>query len=216
MYIGQTIRPMKNRFQRHINDAVNNILDTHFARAIRKYGKNNFICEKIDEASTQDELTLKEQHWIRFYDSVNNGYNETDALVKCGGNTYKSKTNDEIAEIANKIRKTKLGKLNPHSKPVKCYNVETKEELFFDTCKECKNYFGEKHHRFITIRVLKQTLSLYKNTWKIAYQDKDYGFFNVNKSLNKCVSTIPDECKGAETEIGTVSERKTTPLNNKE
>lgn len=38
----------------------------------------------------------------------------------------------------------------------------------------------------------------------------------TNKSLNKCVSTIPDECKGVETEIGTVSERKTTPLNNKE
>ena len=48
VYIGQTIRPIQDRFHRHINDALNNILDTHFARAIRKYGKDNFIIEQID------------------------------------------------------------------------------------------------------------------------------------------------------------------------
>ena len=36
VYIGQTIRPINKRFNRHINDAVNNKLNTHFARAIRK------------------------------------------------------------------------------------------------------------------------------------------------------------------------------------
>ena len=36
VYIGQTIRPVEYRFNRHMNDALNNILDTHFARAIRK------------------------------------------------------------------------------------------------------------------------------------------------------------------------------------
>ena len=42
VYIGQTIRPIEQRFNRHINDALNNVLDTHFARAIRYYGKENF------------------------------------------------------------------------------------------------------------------------------------------------------------------------------
>ena len=88
VYIGQTIRPIEKRFKRHLNDALNNILDTHFARAIRKYGKENFIIEQIDEAQTQDELNQKEQYWIRYYNSVEEGYNETDALSKCGGNTY--------------------------------------------------------------------------------------------------------------------------------
>ena len=67
VYIGQTIRPIQERFKRHINDAINNILDTHFARAIRKYGKENFIIEKIDEANNQEELNNKEQYWIRKY-----------------------------------------------------------------------------------------------------------------------------------------------------
>ena len=59
MYIGQTIRPIQDRFHRHMNDAINNILDTHFARAIRKYGVNSFIIEQIDEAQTQEELNQK-------------------------------------------------------------------------------------------------------------------------------------------------------------
>ena len=55
-YIGQTKRIVKSRWQRHINDAMNNILDTHFARAIRKYGAKNFSVETIDSSDSQDEL----------------------------------------------------------------------------------------------------------------------------------------------------------------
>ena len=88
VYIGQTIRPIKDRFNRHINDALNNALDTHFARAIRKYGKESFIIEEIDIASSQEELNQKEQYWIRYYNATIDGYNETDALSKGGGNTY--------------------------------------------------------------------------------------------------------------------------------
>lgn len=177
VYIGQSIRPIEQRFKRHINDALKNKLDTHFARAIRKYGSDNFICELIDESDNQKDLTLKEQYWIRYYDSVNKGYNETDAISKCGGNTYLSKTKTELMLISNKIRISKLGKLNPNSKSIKCYNVETNEELFFDTVKDCQEYFKEKHHRFITTRVLHQTKSLYKNLWKISYTDEEYGVF---------------------------------------
>ena len=41
---------------------MNNILDTHFARAIRQYGPINFSYLVIDTASTQDELNQKEQY----------------------------------------------------------------------------------------------------------------------------------------------------------
>nr|DAN84845.1 MAG TPA: intron associated endonuclease [Caudoviricetes sp.] len=50
IYIGQTNKPAKKRFQRHIQDAVSNRLDTHLARAIRKYGKEHFHIEVIDTA----------------------------------------------------------------------------------------------------------------------------------------------------------------------
>lgn len=104
VYIGQSVRPIEERFHRHINDAMNNILDTHLARAIRLYGPDKFYIEELDTANSQEELTQKEHDYIVKYNSVEKGYNETDAMSKCGGNTYKSKTVEEMDEIKEKIR----------------------------------------------------------------------------------------------------------------
>ena len=142
VYIGQTIRPVKDRFNRHINDALNNIIDTHFARAIRKYGKENFIIEQIDTAQTQDELNQKERYWIQYYNSVEEGYNETDAISKCGGNTYQSKTEEEMEVIKEKIRQTKIGAKNPKARKVKRINIETNEIDIFDTVISCAKACG--------------------------------------------------------------------------
>ena len=163
VYIGQSIRPIEKRFQRHINDAVNNVLDTHFARAIRTYGEENFRLELVETCNTQEELNLREQYWIRYYDSIHNGYNETDAIYKRGGNTYFSKTENEMVEISDKIRQSKIGSKNPHSRSVKVFNVMTNEEHIFDTVKDCQEFFNENTHRFITTRVSGKTKSLYRN-----------------------------------------------------
>ena len=175
IYIGQSARGVAQRFYRHICDAMNGKLDTHFARAIRKYGPENFTVDIIDSASNQEELNQKEQYWIREYDSIRHGYNETDAIYKSGGNTYMSKTESEMNGIRDRIRETKLGSKNPHSRKIKCRNENTGEELFFDTVKECQEYFGEAHHRFITTRVNHCTRSLYLGEWNIAYQEEPYG-----------------------------------------
>ena len=173
IYIGQTIRPIQNRFHRHINDALNNILDTHFARAIRKHGKNNFIIEQIDQAQTQDELNKKEQYWIQYYNSVQNGYNETDAISKCGGNTYQSKTEKEMEVIKEKIRQTKLGAKNPMAKKIKRINVITNEIDIFDTIISCARACGIKNGKTsITTRLNGQIKSPYKNTWIFEYYNE--------------------------------------------
>lgn len=182
IYIGQSIRPIEQRFRRHINNAVNNNLDTHFARAIRKYGQDKFIIEQIDVANSQDELNKKEQYWIKYYDAINRGYNETDATYKCGGNTYKSKSDKEMAKIISKIRASKLNSNNPNSRMIKCLNTKTNEELTFSTLKECQEYFLEDTHRFITTRVTNKTKSLYKGIWNIAYIEDEY---SCRKNINK-------------------------------
>lgn len=195
-YIGQTIHPIQDRFNRHITDALHNIIDTHFARAIRKHGADKFHIEQIDTAVNQDELTQKEQQWIRHYQSTNPnyGYNETDAIYKCGGNTYQSKTDDELKKICKKISKTKLGGLNPRAKKVKCLNVDTGQELVFDSFSLCKKYFNEQHHRFITTRVLHQIHSLYKGKWAIAYYEDDYYQFNkIPTTRNGCLYNVYDK-----------------------
>lgn len=173
-YIGQTINSVEKRWKRHCNDALNNILDTHFARAIRYYSPSAFTVETIDTATSQKELTSKESYWISWYDSINNGYNETTAESKCGGNTYKSKTPEELLKIGEKIRQSKIGGKNPHSTKVKCKNIITQEEYHFDTQKAMQDFFGETNHQFISRRCLRKTISPYKKEWLIAYENDEY------------------------------------------
>ena len=199
VYIGQSIRPIEQRFKRHINDALNNKLDTHFARAIRKYGKDSFKIEQIDSSETQEELNLKEQHWIRYYNSVKEGYNETDALYKCGGNTYQSKSKEEMEIICKKLSESKKGDKNPMSKKIKRTNIITGEIDYFDTVISCAKACGIKGGKTsVENRLRGKTKNpIFKNTWKFEYCDK------------KSVSTIPDECKGVESEMDADSKRKT-------
>ena len=173
VYIGQSIRPIEDRFKRHISDAINCKLDTHFARAIRKYGQDKFYYEIIDSASSQDEMNKKEQKWIRFYNSVQNGYNETDALYKCGGNTYQSKTDNDMLEIANKIRQTKIGGKNPNAKPIICINILTGEEIKYNSIIECARAIGIKNGKTsITTRLNGQITSPFHNKYLFKYCDE--------------------------------------------
>lgn len=151
IYIGQT-KNIKKRFTRHINDSINNILDTHLSRAIRKYGKENFSIEQIDTASTQDELNKKENYYINKYNCLIEGYNETDSIYRCGGNTYSRKSVDELNIIKEKIRKTKIGDKNPNSVKVKMTDIKTNKEKIFSCMKECQDYLSLSNHSAISKR----------------------------------------------------------------
>ena len=40
-----------------------------FSQEVKKYGKENFVCELIDTAENLDELNSKEDYWVEFYRS---------------------------------------------------------------------------------------------------------------------------------------------------
>ena len=73
-YIGLTCDEQRRK-KEHMQSEFNESVQTKFARALRKYGFNKFSYEVIDHADTWQELGPKEKHWIKFYDSVNSGYN---------------------------------------------------------------------------------------------------------------------------------------------
>lgn len=218
VYIGQSIRPIEQRFRRHVNDAMHNILDTHFARAIRKYGPGCFSVDCIDTASTQEELTEKERYWINYYHSTESrfGYNETDSVFKCGGNTYMSKSATEMEVICEKLSESKRGQNNPNAQAVKCLNVKTNEELHFDTVRECADHFGESTHRFVTTRVNHKTRGLYKGVWAIAYASDEYAYEEqVHKRGKQLVvrnTSTNDECVYASVRLACKSLGISRPL----
>lgn len=178
-------------------------LDTHFARAIRKYGEKCFSVEVICSANTQDELNQLEHQYIHEFDCLDNGYNETDSISRSGGNTYRSKTREELNEIGRKIRSSKLGGLNPASKPTKMIDLVTGEEMIFPSAKDCSNYLELPTHHPVARRASGEVKKLLNDRYDFEYLNKE------------SVSTIGDECSQVGEEIGTSSKRETSQENEK-
>lgn len=88
IYIGQAV-DIKSRWRIHIYSSFHEKHKDYndvIHRAIRKYGKENFSFEILEEYS-RDMLNNKEQYWIEYYDSYYNGYNASK-----GGNNYEHNT----------------------------------------------------------------------------------------------------------------------------
>ena len=74
IYVGQTNKP-KKRLWEHFQAAEKG-RDSLLCYAIRKYGKENFVFEVIEDC--EDSLANeREEYWISQFDSFENGYNMT-------------------------------------------------------------------------------------------------------------------------------------------
>ena len=75
-YIGQTVEKMQRRVTRHFRT----INETKISRAIQKYSKYDFVYGIVEEVEDRNLLDEREQYWIKFYNTVENGFN-----IKEGG-----------------------------------------------------------------------------------------------------------------------------------
>lgn len=125
IYIGQTTRDIKTRYIAHKNSP--NFKHTRqfpLARAIKKYGWDNFTKEVIDTATSLEELNQKELFYINYFNSLVEGgwgYN-----LKGGGDSIGSHA-EQTKEKIGKAQKGplnhafgKTGELSPSSKPLIC------------------------------------------------------------------------------------------------
>lgn len=197
VYIGQTIRPLAERYERHFNDAYEcKHPGIHFQRAIRKYGRDAFYIEVIDEGNCRTELDEKEKYWIKFYDSVAHGYNSTPGGE--GGNTYVKKTDDEMKAIKEKISKANMGRNNGMSTPIKAKSVKTGEEHIFGSINEALRFFNMTGKGFIGGRVSGKDNTLWHHEWMFAYENNEYGDYVDNFLTSRRHGTPVKLSKGDE------------------
>lgn len=76
VYVGQTVMTLKERWWGHCSNLYSKAQDMIIKRAIKKYGKENFRIELIEECPIE-EIDDREIYWIKEYDSYYNGYNAT-------------------------------------------------------------------------------------------------------------------------------------------
>lgn len=166
-YIGQTSESLKKRFNRHMGYQSQEH-DTKFYRAVKKYGKECFIIDLIDDtAKNQEELDEKEVYWINYFDSVKNGYNSNNHKGKVGGNTLSNHEN--LEEIRHKISDSKKGAKNPRARKIEAVDIINNKKYFFDCMEDCRLFFGFSNHICISKRCRKIIKKPYKNRYLFNY-----------------------------------------------
>lgn len=82
----------------------------HIKRAIKKYGKNNFIKEILETCNDREELILCEKKWIEHFDAVNSKkfYNVHEGGI--GGDIKKFMDTEKIETWKKNISEGKKGK----------------------------------------------------------------------------------------------------------
>jgi len=102
VYIGQTVRSLKERIKDHIQSSKNPKSVFHYA--IKKYG-DNFSWDIIDSAIDKEELDYKEKYWInqyKSYASTHKGYNVHEGGT--GGNTFKWMDKKDYENLIERFR----------------------------------------------------------------------------------------------------------------
>lgn len=126
IYIGITTRTLNERWNEH-RSRIEERKHCHLYAAMLKYGIEHFFIEKIDEATTKEELYQKEEYYIKLWDTQNKekGYNMTpggDALHSIDLDEeeiislYKQKLSTrQIAELFHVSENTIRRRLQKHS-----------------------------------------------------------------------------------------------------
>lgn len=168
IYVGQTTKTLEERFQKHCwgtTEKDKYHLNMAIKKAIKKYGKENFTIELIEEVETT-KLDEREVYWISFYNSYNKGYNRTlggqnGATRKCSLNwtqenevieaKYLGYSSKEIGEAYNIDRSTVHNIFKRHNlKMPSKRNLEDRinKDAFMQflstnpSCKEIENKFN--------------------------------------------------------------------------
>lgn len=142
IYIGQTTMSLQKRWKAHRKKGSNCVA---LARAIQKYGKQNFKVEQIDVACDLDELNYKEEYYIRLYDCIApKGYN----LCAGGKNRIASditrkRISEHHADVSGEhnpmygTKRPEVGERNKQlkSKPVRCVETGAVYKSTRDACR---------------------------------------------------------------------------------
>jgi len=131
VYIGQTTMSVDDRFKAHIKKSTIEKRTYKLYNALKKYGKENFYIESLEDDVPIELLDKKEIYYINKYNSYKNGYNSTK-----GGDgriINKKYDEDEIIKLYKKeLSMPKIAKLYSVSsatisRVLKRNNVETRE-----------------------------------------------------------------------------------------
>lgn len=108
VYIGKTNFSIEKRWEEHKRDTYRARCEKRpLYNAIILYGVEHFKISLIEECSNDREASLREQYWINYFNSFENGYNAT---IGGDGRSYRFTTQEEIENIVSMYNSNKTVK----------------------------------------------------------------------------------------------------------
>ena len=166
-YIGQTSQTLEARMLKHRSNIKTG--KTKLNIAMREFGYEHFTIELIETCHTAVEANEREVFWIHYFHSNENGYNTKSTLGKSGGDTYSDLSSADLGSIKEKIRRSKLGSKNPNARSIIVKNLETNEELCFNSVIEAQEKLNIPRHDII-IRRCQGKIKKPWNSWMFFYK----------------------------------------------
>lgn len=99
VYVGQTVRGLEERFNSHLQRSSSE--ESHFYSAIRKYGRDKFFIELLEETETLEAAYQLEKDYIEKYNTYKQGYNST---LGGEGRPTVDVSDEEIIELYLKLK----------------------------------------------------------------------------------------------------------------
>lgn len=193
VYIGQTIQTLNRRLTIHFSKNVHSII----SRAIRKYGKSNFIFEEIYTAFDKDELNRAEIYFISLENCMQpRGYNIKEGgangrlpehIRKRIGLTKIGNTNN-LGKVWSEEQKIRMAKvINKNYREILCTNVITGETKIYKSMHSASvdGFSFKKISICVNTKTVKGELRLHKNcTFRYINHADQNGSIDTNKSLH--------------------------------
>jgi group I intron endonuclease len=132
IYIGQTVSNLEHRISQHFCAKK-----SYFHNALHKYGRENFEWKIIEYCESKEEMNEMEFHYIKQYNSVEDGYN----LTYGGEGNYGHKFNKAFCKKQSDLKKALYKSGWKH--PMLGRN-HTKESIK----KMSKAVSGKRHNRY--------------------------------------------------------------------
>ena len=193
-YIGSSIR-VEQRWKEHINSSKNSNDPKYnypLYKAFRKYGLENFSFDIIaDDFNTKEEMQLYENKMIIFYDSYNNGYNQTYNTLN-GNIENLQKYIDKISQKCALIENNKI------KETYKSYHDAAKQNNYLTDCASnirnvCKGKVNSFNGKIFRDLDENNNIIIYKSQTS-PRRNKVYSY-NINTEEEKEYSSISEASK---------------------
>lgn len=188
IYIGKTNNPSRRKKEHFLKSNINNEPKKVLYLAMKKYGKENFLFEILEECLDKD-WEEREKYWIKFYNSlIPNGYNMIDGGSEpphyTGEKSPVSKLKDFEVEEIQQLLLTKTFKKLSNKEIAKRYNISIDQIRRINPGERGYNKNLNYPLRKYSKKQISEEIIELLSTWKYSCQEIA-DMYNVSKSCIK-------------------------------